>query len=321
MLRVGFVGVGSIAQAHLKNISTFSDVQIAAVTDLDANRAAEVGQVYGAEVYDDHERMMADGNLDAVYLCIPPFAHGTPERAAIRHKIPFYVEKPLSLEPDLPEEIAREVEAVGLITAVGFQLRYVDTAAQLQTLLSERRLAMVNGHYYCPLVPTPWWRKRELSGGQLVEQVIHIVDLIRYVTGDEVAAIFCQEALRVHTDVPEFDIADVTVASYRLNRGAIGSLTLSCALPSGWRVGIDVIADDIAASWRIDELRITRGDGSESFKSQSGDPMALADRAFLDAVASGTPERVRSTYQDALQTHRIVMAALRSVKEGRTVEV
>lgn len=321
MLRVGFVGVGSIAQAHLRNLSTFSDVQIVAVTDVDAKRAKEVAEAYGAQVYPDYDRMLAEASLDAVYLCIPPFAHGDPERAAIRRGIPFYVEKPLALDPDLPEEIAKEVEASGLITAVGFQLRYIDTAERLRSLLAARSLAMVNGHYFCPLVQTPWWRKRDLSGGQLVEQVIHIVDLIRYVTDDEMATLFCQEALRVHGDVPDFDIADVTTTSYRMSKGAIGSLTLSCALPSGWQAGIDVIADGLAASWRIDELCLSTAEGEERIKSESGDPMALADRAFVDAVAAGAQELVRSSYLDALKTHRVVMAAWRSVQEGHAVEV
>lgn len=321
MVRVGFVGVGSIAQAHLKNLASFSDVQIVAVTDVDAERARKTAEAFGAKVYPDHEEMMTEADLDAVYLCIPPFAHGAPERTAIRRKIPFYVEKPLGLDSQLPEAIAKEVEEAALITAVGFQLRYVDTVDRLRSFLAGKRLAMVNGHYYCPLVKTPWWRKRELSGGQLVEQVIHIVDLIRFVTSDEVATLWCQEALRIHGNVPDFDIADVTVVSYRLQGGAIGSLTLSCALPSGWQAGIDVIADGVAASWRLGELSVTTAEGTQSFKPESGDPMARADRAFIDAVASGSQERVRSSYADALKTHRIVMAAWRSVQEGRAVEV
>lgn len=321
MVRVGFVGVGSIAQAHLKNLAGFEDVEIVAVTDVDAERAQTTAEAFGAKVFPNHEEMMAQADLDAVYLCIPPFAHGEPERAAIRHKIPFYVEKPLGLDTELPEAIGREVEQSGLITAVGFQLRYMDTAERLRHLLAGKRMAMVNGHYYCPLVQTPWWRRRELSGGQLVEQVIHIVDLIRYVTTDEVASLFCREALRIHGDVPQMDIADVTVVSYQLKGGAIGSLTLSCALPSGWQAGIDVIADDLAASWRLDHLSVTTKEGTESFKAESGDPMALADRAFIDAVTSGSQERVKSSYADALKTHRIVMAAWRSVQEGRAVGV
>jgi len=318
-VRVGFVGVGGIAQAHLKNVTAYPGVELAAVTDIDAGRAADVAKTYGATVYPDHETMMREAKLDAVYLCIPPFAHGDPERSAIRHRIPFYVEKPLSVSPELPEAIAKEVEEAGLITAVGFQLRYVDTAETLRNLLQGKRLAMVNGHYFCPLVQTPWWRRRALSGGQLVEQVIHIVDLIRYITSDEVATLYCQEALRVHTTVPEFDIADVTVTSFTMKSGAIGSLTQSCALPSGWKAGIDVIADGLAASWTTGELRLTRADGVETVKPEVQDPMAAADRAFLDAVASGSAAGIKSTYQDALKTHRIVMAAVRSAKEGRPV--
>lgn len=321
MVRVGFVGAGSIAQAHLKNLAAFPDVQIVAVTDVDAQRAQRIAETYGAKSFPDHESMMEEAGLDAVYLCVPPFAHGAPERAAIRRKIPFYVEKPLGLDPQLPETIAQEADEAGLITAVGFQLRYIDTVDRLRTVLAGKRLAMVNGHYYCPLVQTPWWRRRELSGGQLVEQVIHIVDLIRFVTSDEVASLWCQEALRIHGHVPGFDIADVTVVSYRLAGGAIGSLTLSCALPSGWQAGIDVIADGVAASWRLSELSVTTAEGTQTYASESGDPMTRADRAFIDAVASGSQEPVRSTYGDALKTHRIVMAAWRSAQEGRSVEV
>lgn len=321
IVRIGFVGVGSIAQAHIKNLTTFPDVELVAVTDVDAARAEEVAKKYGAAAYPDHETMMDKARLDAVYICIPPFAHGEPERSAIRRGIPFYVEKPLSVDPDLPEAIAEEVEKAGLISAVGFQLRYVDTAGKLKELLRGRRLAMVNGHYFCPLVPTPWWRKRELSGGQLVEQVIHIVDLIRYITSDEFATVFCHEALRIHTEVPEFDIADVTVTSYTMASGAIGSLTQSCALPSGWKAGVDVIADGLAASWTTGELRIVRQDGTESLKPEGGDPMAAADRAFIDAVASGSAAGIKSTYQDAIKTHRVVMAAVRSAREGRPVAV
>lgn len=320
-MRVGFVGVGSIARAHMQNLAGFPDVQLVAVTDVDSTRASTVAAEYGATVYPDLEAMLAQAKLDAVYLCIPPFAHGEPERLCIQHRVPFYVEKPLGLDPERPESIAKEVEEAGLVTAVGFQLRYVDTVEELRRALQGKRLAMINGHYFCPLVPTPWWRRRELSGGQLVEQVIHIVDLIRYVSGDEFAALFCQEALRIHDGVPELDIPDVTVTSYRLKNGAIGSLQQSFALPSGWRAGVDVIAEGMAAWWKMSELVITDEDGTRSLKSQSKDPMALADRAFIDAVASGSPANLKSTYQDALLTHRVVMAATRSAREGKTVEL
>lgn len=320
-MRIGFVGAGSIANAHLKNLASFPDVEIAAVTDVDPARAAQVAETYGATVYPDHEAMMREARLDAVYLCIPPFAHGAPERSALEHGIPFYVEKPLALDPELPESIADAVERSGLITAVGFQLRYIDTVETLRRRLEGRALAMVNGHYFCPLVQTPWWRQRDRSGGQLVEQVIHIVDLIRYITGDEVARLYCQEALRVHGQVPAMDIADVTVTSYTMKSGAIGSLVQSCALPSGWQAGVDVIASGIAASWTTGELRLTTAEGVESIKSTTGNPMAAADRAFVDSVASGSAAGLKSTYQDALKTHRVVMAAMRSVKEGRPVSL
>src|SRR5690606_34179002 len=107
----------------------------------------------------------------------------------------------------------------------------------------------------------------------------------------------------------------------RLKSGALGALEQSFALPAGWRTGVDVIAEGVAASWTTRELVLTDSDGTRSVQSQSGDPMALADRAFIDAVASGSPDKVKSSYQDALLTHRVVMAASRSAREGKAVEL
>jgi hypothetical protein len=65
--------------------------------------------------------MLETQQLDAVYVCIPPFAHGEPELDLIRRGIPFFVEKPVSLGLDVAEEIAAAVSKAKLITGVGYR--------------------------------------------------------------------------------------------------------------------------------------------------------------------------------------------------------
>lgn len=320
-MRVGIIGAGGIAQAHINNLKQWDDVQLVGITDVDQARAKSVADQLGAVAYDNVDELFSRASLDAVYICVPPFAHGEPEKAAIAHKVPFYVEKPLGIDLDFAEDLAEQVDRAGLITAVGFQLRYIDTVETLRTRLKGRTLGMVLGRYACPLVSTPWWRKRAFSGGQLVEQVIHIVDLIRYVTQDEYQTVYSKESLRIHTDVEGMDIPDVTVTAVTFRSGAIGSITNTCAIPSGWTADIEVVASDLAARWNPSELTLTDGKETTQEKSKTDNPMALADRAFIDAVASGDPTRVKSDVADALLTQKAVMAAVRSAAQGQIITI
>lgn len=323
MVRLAFIGVGGIAGSHLGNLKKMTDVSVVAVCDLDQGRAEKVAADLGSRAYTDAAAMLKEVEVDGVYICLPPFAHGEAERLALEHNLPFYVEKPLSVDPGLPEEIAQEVDRKGLIAAVGFQLRYSSAATELRQRLAGRTLAMANGHYLCPLVGTPWWRQQAKSGGQIVEQTIHIVDMMRYLTGDEVASVFTAAATRVHGDVPNLDIADVHSISLRFRSGAVGNLVSSCALPSGWHSGIDIVADGMFARYSASGGRstITTPEGEITVTDGDRSAMATADRAFVDAIRHGDGSRLRSTYADALHTHRLVMAIVRSAQSGKPEEI
>ncbi|HET7559349.1 MAG TPA: Gfo/Idh/MocA family oxidoreductase, partial [Limnochordia bacterium] len=74
-MRVGFIGVGGISGNYRRTLKQMPDVQIAAVCDIDEARARAAAAEVGAQVFTDHRRMLDAGGLDAVFVCIPPFAH------------------------------------------------------------------------------------------------------------------------------------------------------------------------------------------------------------------------------------------------------
>ena len=96
--KIGFIGAGGIAHRHFGVLEQFEDVVIAAVTDVDGGRAEAAAARFGARAYTDFAAMLADCSLDAVYVCVPPFAHGAPERAVIAAGLPFFVEKPVAID-------------------------------------------------------------------------------------------------------------------------------------------------------------------------------------------------------------------------------
>lgn len=125
--RVGFIGAGGIAHRHFGVLEQFDDVSIVAVADVDMARATDAASRFGARAFDDAAAMIDAVELDALFICVPPFAHGEPERLAINAGLPFFVEKPVALDLGTAEDVAASVERLGLVTAVGYHWPYLDT--------------------------------------------------------------------------------------------------------------------------------------------------------------------------------------------------
>ncbi len=86
-------------------------MQVVAVTDVVPAAAGDLAASCGARVVPDVAGVLAEGP-DAVYVCVPPFAHGPAERAVIEAGIPLFVEKPISLDLDLAGDLARRIDEV-----------------------------------------------------------------------------------------------------------------------------------------------------------------------------------------------------------------
>ena len=314
--RIGFIGVGGIAHRHLGVLEQFEDVTLAAFADLDFARAEETASRFGARAYADHAVMLEAGDLDAVYICIPPFAHGEAERAVIAKGLPFFVEKPLSLDLALAESLADEVLANGIITAVGYHWRYLDTVEEAKRLLADRPAAMISGYWLDQTPPPAWWWKQSGSGGQMVEQTTHIIDLARHLVG-EVDTVFGLAGHRERDDFPGLDVATTSTASLRFKSGAIGNIGSTCLLRWGHRVGLHLFGDGLAIELTDHDLMVDVGAG-RPYRHAEGDPVWREDRDFIDAVRGGE-NRIRSPYAEALATHRVALAIARSAETGQPV--
>lgn len=320
--RIGLIGAGSIAGRHLDNLLRFDDVRVVAVTDplLERAEAAAARVDGGAAAYADHRAMLDRERLDAVYVCTPPFAHGAPEHALIERALPFFVEKPLAADLATAEEIARAVEVAGLITAVGYHWRYLDTTEEVRGLLAANPARLVTGYWLDSTPPPPWWRRDALSGGQLVEQATHILDLARHLVG-EVVEVSAAASRTSRPDFPDADVADVTAVTLRFATGAVGSVTSTCLL--GWRhrVGLHLFAEGLAVELDEFGLMVDVGRG-RPVRPAEVDPFLREDRDFVDAVRSrGGEDRIRVPYREALRTHRLCHAAARAAREGRPVRL
>lgn len=316
--RIGFIGAGGIAHRHLGVLAHFEDVEIVAFADPAEDRAGAAAEPFGARSYPDFNAMLATEHLDACYICVPPFAHGAPEKAVIGKRLPFFVEKPVALDLETAEVIADLIAAQAIVTAVGYHWRYLDTVDEAKELLADNPAQLLSGYWLDSTPPPQWWWKQHQSGGQMMEQTTHIVDLARHLAGD-VVQVFGLAGHLSREDFSGLDVATASTASLKFASGAVANLSSTCLLGWSHRVGLHVFADKLALELTDHDMMVDTGRG-RPVRAAEGDPVWREDRDFIDAVRGG-PNRIRVPYAEAVATLRVTLAIQRSVAMGRAVDL
>lgn len=181
--RIGFVGAGGVAARHAQTLIQFPQARLVAVTDVDLARSQRFANEYGGYTVPYLDDLL-DVGLDAVYVCLPPFAHGAVEETVVGAGVALFVEKPLGLDCAVAERVARAVAAAGVVTATGHHWRYSVAVQEARQLLADRPLRLAVGSWLDLVPPVGWWSQRARSGGQIVEQAVHVLDLARLLVGE-----------------------------------------------------------------------------------------------------------------------------------------
>ena len=339
-LRVGLIGCGGISGSHLPHLSTSEDVELVAFCDIVVERAEAKVAKHGGKAFDNAEKMLAESNLDAAYILIPTYAHGAPERACVAAKVPFLVEKPLGLHPEDLKKLSAEVEASGLITVAGFMNRYRKSVNRAKDLLADDPGILldgawiggppmdVEGDYFAKNPIGQWWPIKEKSGGQMVEQVIHTVDLARYLCG-EVTEVFAYAATgfnkKLPNLVPNYTNDDAMVLSLKFASGMVGNLMSCCAAAAGGPIFLNIWAGKHSikfTGWEHTVAIKTAGEKEEEIiKGDIDDIFPTEDRTFIDAVKTGDRSKIKCNHADGVKTTLLALAANESLVTGKPVSL
>lgn len=314
-VRVGVIGVGRMPEiCHLPILSRLPQVELVAFCDTNpANLAARADQ-YGVKArYADHHDMLEREALDAVCIFVPPFAHTDAEILAAKKGLAVFVEKPPALSMAKAHEIAAAFDRSGVITAVGFQERYRAAADAARRHLAGKRVVQALAHrLHGSDAIADWWKIERLSGGILVENTIHSVDLLRYLAG-ELTSVSCRMVERP-VKTPTLDIPLVHCATFTLAQGGVANVTNCTALARTGRSQFLLVADDALFDLSGGALTI---DGQEIVRDAPGRAAYEREFAtFFDAVVSGDPTPIRSPYRDAIRSLAAVLGAVESGRRG-----
>ncbi|RKY58359.1 MAG: hypothetical protein DRP94_06590 [Candidatus Latescibacterota bacterium] len=329
-VKLAFIGCGGITRSHLEQgLKNFEDVQFVGWCDVDEKAAAARREQVGdrGEVYTDARRMLDETKPDAVYIMLPPFAHGPAEELVIERRIPFFVEKPVAKDLDTALRVAEGVKRHNLITSVGYMNRYRRSVRRVKELLEGRKPVIMHGGWVGG-GPAKyegiwrWWVQKDKSGGQFLEQTTHTIDLARHFFG-EVEEVY---AVPVRDRIPRpdfFTIEDASMVQMSFVNGAAANLYSSCCTSVGGGIFLTLWATDMKAEftgWEHSVRIYLPGDEQITIP---GEPniFALEDRAFIDSVKAGEDRGILATYEDGLKAVAIACAADESMRTGRAVEV
>ena len=170
--------------------------------------------------------------------------------------------------------------------------------------------------------PAAWWRKRELSGGQIVEQSIHLIDLGRDFFG-EAESVYCTSGSGYIDELPPgTDIDEASTAVITFRSGTIMTLCTACHIQmdgAGWKNGMLISTPELRIFYELrSSAEIVYGDKSYLDNRQE-DQLKTAIRAFLDAVVSQDGSGIRSPYADACRSLEIALACNESARTGLRV--
>ena len=319
-LRVAVVGTGFIARKHLAALTgegLRDEVEVVAVADAARDRAEAVAAGTGARPYDDGLALLGAEDLDAVWLCVPPSAHGPLELAAAARGLPFFVEKPLDVDLEVALDVAAAVRERDLLTCVGYHWRSLSTVQQALGVVRESPVQALAGRWFDSTPPVPWWSRRAGSGGQLVEQATHLVDLVRLLAG-EVVQVTAVEGHLAREQHPGADVPTASAVLLQLASGAVGTLTSSCVLDRRHEVALQLVTEGrlltLGERTLSDHDLLVAGSEGEQRVHTAEEPVVAEDAAFVAALRTGSA--VPAPYADALRSHAVAVAADRSARAG-----
>jgi predicted dehydrogenase len=120
------------------------------------------------------------------------------------------------------------------------------------------------------------------------------------------------------TDVPDYDVDDISMVNIVFKNGVAANIASCCAMKGWGRVQLEVFCPGLVVTIGGGGPLVNReGKAEEVAKAPSLD----RDRVFIDAVKTGDASKILSPYADALETHKITMAASKSFKTGKAVDV
>jgi len=342
-IRVGLIGCGSIAIAHLNGYRQCRELaQVVALCDTDASRAENVCKQFelDAKYYSDYHSMLEENDIDAVDVCLPIMAHEEVAVAAAECGKHIIVEKPLANTLAQAKRIVAAAEAAGVTLMVAHNQRFRPMHVKMKELLDAGKIgdivsarAEINQNIQA-ILPDGHWHY--YHRGALISIGVHMLDLLRYFVGDvrRVSGFWATAMMPMvgQQGVVGEEADDLAVAALEFENGALGTLAASYCSKAQWPSAAVFLHGTRGAMHTLGGLHLM-SERDEAFKTLrkiqvQAEPVSdwrfdisyvREIRHFLECLRDGAEPMCSG--RDNLFTMAAIEGIYQSGATGKTVEV
>jgi len=341
----GVIGAGGIADRRtIPGLLLANNAELVAVHEINMELAEKLRVKDGAKrAYDNVDDLLADPEIEAVYIASPVTFHKEQAFKAARAKKHILIEKPVAFSVEDGEEVKKICEENGVKIAVGLMMRYHAYHQEMKKIIAEGKLGQVvsaRGQLTCwyPKMEGNWrQQKATAGGGALMDMGVHCIDLIQYITGSKAKRVSGFSANKTFG----YEVDDQSSTMMELENGAYAYVDANFNIPDaaakcrlefyGTRgsmlaegtIGqveggkLDVVLSDDSAEY---DAQQTRNDVLPvDIKVEFGNMYTKEIESFSNSILNDTPIEV--TIDDALYDQTIINCAYESAENGKVVDV
>lgn len=332
-MRVGIVGAGLQAKRRAPEVTKFDNAEIVSITANNPDHAIPLSKQFDCNVANNWKELL-DENLDAIIICTPPDSHAEIGINAMKKGIHVLCEKPLAKTEEECHQMINASEENNVILKCGFNHRYHPAITTIKKWIDKDEIGTLNfiraKYGICGRdgLETEWRSNTDIvAGGQLMEQGIHLIDLMRWIMGDQ-EEVTCSLATLHWKIQPLEDNAFVTfktkkdqltnihssltqwknVFSFEVY-GSDGYVEVD-GLGSGYGTETAILGKkDLNGPFEYKKIEFRRGDFSWYEEWQE----------FLNSINEN--KKPSGNGFDGLEAVRLVLAAYKSAREKRTIQL
>lgn len=331
----GVIGAGGIARKRtIPGILLAENAKLTAIMDVNETLLNEMEDEFNVKGYATVKELLADPNVEAVYIASPVFAHLEQVKQAAAAGKHILLEKPMGRNTKECEEMIQICKKAGVKGGVAFMMRFHTYHQQIRELIAQGVLgdivsARAQQVFWYPDLPNCWRQQKALSGGgALMDVGVHNIDVIEYITG--------QRTKRVtgftNTRTFSYDVDDCCQLLIQLENGAVayidGAFNMQ-GTPGGMLLEVYGTKGSILAQGTIGQMEggrisafVTDENGKRSeiqFDPNFTNMYTKEVEAFTEAVINNMVPPV--SFEDGLWIQKVAEAAYLAEEEGRVVEV
>ena len=332
MLNIGIIGAGRIGKVHLQSVTRYvTDAKVIALADPFMNAETEewARSLGVAKLTRDCKEILADPEVDAVFICSSTDTHSAISLEAIAAGKHIFCEKPVDHDLGKIKAVMQALEGSNVKYQVGFNRRFDHNFAAAREAVANGRigeLAVLKITSRDPGAPPVDYIK--VSGGIFLDMTIHDFDMVRFISGEEVTEVYAAGGVTVDPAIGEAGDIDTAVVTLRLESGALAVIDNCRRASYGYDQRLEAfgskgqvaISNDTASSAVVsDASGVTAEKPLYFFLERYMQAYAAEVEAFVAAVRDDTPVPVG--IDAGLQSVLIGVAAKKSLELGRPVKL